>query len=348
MQSHSLFPHPVLPSRRRRQVLTLAAGYAAGGAAFAQAPAVAPRTGGKIVLKAATIVAESFPYVDGLRRWKQLVEERTASAVELQIFHTAQLGDERSTNEGILAGSVHAGIGAGAWAGYVPAYNVVELPFLIRDMKHMYALADGPLGERIAAQAETKGFKVLAYYSGGDQHFQTRSKPVRALEDIKGMKVRVIENRAIVEGFRALGAVPAPLPYPQIYTALQQGTVDATANDLLSVTTLRLYEVAKYFTQSSYVVEPRPLVMSTRFFDKLPADIQAILVSTARESAHYERQVYEERAATKLEEAKKGGMTILTLADRQRWVDTVRPVWESFSKSTPGAPELLKLITATL
>lgn len=334
-------------SLSRRSLLGLVPGLLSGGAAFAQAPAIV-RPKAKIVLKAATIVAESFPYVDGLRRWKQLVEEQTAGAVELQVFHTAQLGDERATNEGILAGSVHAGIGAGAWAGYVPGYNVVELPFLIRDLRHMYTLADGALGERIAAQAEDKGFKVLAYYSGGDQHFQTRSRPVRTLEDFKGLKVRVIENRAIIEGFRALGAVPAPLPYPQIYTALQQGTVDGTANDWLSVTTLRLYEVAKFFTTSSYVAEPRPLIVSKRYFDGLPQDIQRILRTAARESAVFERRLYEERAQSRLAEARQAGMAVVELADRQRWIDAVRPVWTSFSNSTPGAPELLKIITETL
>ncbi len=107
----------------------------------------------KITLKAATITAESFPYVDGLKAWKKAIEARTGGDVDFQIFHTAQLGDERTINEGILAGSIHIGIGAGAWAGFVPAYNVVELPFLIRDLKQMYSLADGALGEKIAAQA---------------------------------------------------------------------------------------------------------------------------------------------------------------------------------------------------
>ncbi len=331
-------------SNVRRLVCGGLAGLAAAPyAAFGQAPAVvkAPR---KITMKCATITAESFPYVDGLRRWKQLVEERTAGTVELQVFHTAQLGDERTTNEGILAGSVHAGIGAGAWAGFVPAYNVVELPFLIKSLKQMYTLADGALGERIAQQAETKGFKVLAYYSAGDQHFQTRNKPIRTLDDMKGMKIRVIENKALVDGFRALGAVPAPLPYPQIYTALQQGTVDGTANDVLSVATLKLYEVAKNFTWSSYVAEPRPLIMSKSFFDGLPKDIQDVLHTAARESAVYERKVFEDKIAAGAEDCKKNGMNMIELADREKWVDAVRPVWDAFGKSTPGAAELIKAI----
>jgi tripartite ATP-independent transporter DctP family solute receptor len=332
-------------SRRRFLAATVAGPALASFAlrsAFA-APAIV-KLAKKLTMKCATITPESFPYVDGLRKWKQLAEERTAGTLEMQIFHTAQLGDERTINEGLLAGSVQAGIGAGAWAGYVPAYNVVELPFLIRDLPQMYRLADGELGTRIGQQAENKGFKVLAYYSAGDQHFQTRTKPIRSLEDFQGLKLRVIENKALVEGFRALGAVPAPLPYPQIYTAVQQGTVDGSANDLLSVTSLRLYEVAKYFTMSSYVVEPRPLIVSKRFFDGLPADFRDLLVETARESATFERKVFEEKVAAGRQEAEKGGMTFLTLSDRDKWVDRVRPVWDEFGKSTPGAAELIQII----
>jgi tripartite ATP-independent transporter DctP family solute receptor len=298
----------------------------------------------KLTMKLATITAESFPYVDGLRKWKELAEKRTDDTLEMQVFHTAQLGDERTINEGILAGSIQAGIGAGAWAGYVPAYNAVELPFLIKDIKHMYRLADGELGKRIADQAETKGYKVLGYYSAGEQHFQTRSKPIHSLADIQGLKIRVIENKALVEGFRALGAVPAPLPYPQIYTAVQQGTVDGTANDLLSVTSLKLYEVAKYLTISSYVAEPRPLIVSKRFFEGLPQDFRDLLLETASESATYERQVFEQKVASAQAEAEKGGMMFLTLSDRDKWIEKVRPAWDSFAQATPGAAELIKII----
>ena len=316
---------------------------AASGPVFGQAPAVV-RLPQKIQLRFATIAAESFPYVDGAKKWKELLESRTAGTVEMQIFHTAQLGNERTINEGVLAGSIQIGIGAGAWAGFVPSYNVVQLPFLIRDLKHMYQLADGELGERIAREAETKGFKVLGYYSTGDQHFQTRTKQIRSLGDFKGLKMRVIENKAVIDGFRALGAVPAPIPYPQIYTALQQGTVDGTANDLLSVTTLKLYEVAKFNTLSTYLVEPRPLIMSKAFFDSQPADLQRVLVETARESAVYERRVFEEKLSSGEAEAKKNGMTFLTLSDRPKWIDVMRPVWDDFGKTVPGAAELIRVI----
>ena len=333
----------------RRQFLgTSLAGAAtvllgARGPASAQSPAII-KLPKKMTFKVATITAETYPYVDGFKQWKESIERRTGGDVDFQIFHTAQLGDERTINESILAGAIQIGVGAGAWAGFVPAYNVVELPFLIRDIKHMYSLADGALGAKIGEQAEAKGFKVLSYYSAGDQHFQTRKAPVRSLADFKGLKMRVIQNRAVIDGFRTLGAVPTPLPYPEIYTALQQGTVDGTANDLLTVTLAKFYEVVKFFTWSSYVVEPRPVIMSKSFFDGLPADFQKVLSETALESAVFERKVFEERSAGALEEAKKNGMTFVELTDRDKWVDLMRPVWEEFGKATPGAAELIKII----
>jgi tripartite ATP-independent transporter DctP family solute receptor len=331
------------PFSRRRFLGTALAGAASMGSAFAQAPAVL-RLPKKIQLRFATIAAESFPYVDGARKWKELLESRTGNTVEMQIFHTAQLGNERTINEGVLAGSIQIGIGAGAWAGFVPTYNVVQLPFLIRDLKHMYQLADGEVGERIARDAEAKGFKVLGYYSAGDQHFQTRTKPVRNLADFKGLKMRVIENKAVIDAFRAFGAVPTPIPYPQIYTSLQQGTVDGTANDLLSVTTLKLYEVAKFLTVSSYLAEPRPLIMAKAFFDSQPPELQRVLVETARESAVYERKVFEDKLTSGEAEAKKSGMTFLTLADRPAWISLMGPVWDDFGKTVPGAADLIRAI----
>lgn len=331
----------------KTSALSLAAlAMGANGKLSAQAPAVI-KLPKKITFKAATITNETYPYVDGFKFWKKLVEERTGGDVDFQIFHSASLGDERTINEGILAGAIQTGVGAGAWAGFVPAYNVVELPFLIRDLKHMYSLADGELGTRIAEQAEGKGFKVLAYYSAGDQHFQTRRAPVRTLADFKGLKMRVIQNRAVIDGFRALGAVPTPLPYPEIYTALQQGTVDGTANDLLTVTLAKFYEVVKFFTWSSYVVEPRPIIMSRSYFDGLPADFRKVLLETAKESAVFERKVFEDRSSGALEEAKKNGMTFVDLQEREKWVETVRPVWDQFGKSTPGASELIKIIQSS-
>jgi tripartite ATP-independent transporter DctP family solute receptor len=314
--------------------------------AGAQSPAIV-KLPKKITLKLATITPENFPYVDGFRFWKKLLEERTGGDVDVQIFHTAQLGDERTINEGILAGSIQIGVGAGAWAGFVPAYNVVELPFLIRDMKHMYSLADGELGQRIGEQAETRGFKVLSYYSTGAQHFQTRKTPITNLADFKGLKMRVIQNRALIDGFRALGAVPTPLPYPDIYTALQQGTVDGTGNDLLTVSLGKFYEVAKFCTFSSYVVEPRPVIISKSYFEGLPADFQKLLSDTAKESAVFERKAFEEKTAGAQEDAKKNGMSFHELTDRDKWVDLMRPAWDAFGKATPGAGELIKIIQSS-
>jgi len=311
--------------------------------AAAQSPAII-KLPKKITLKMATITAENFPYVDGFRFWKKRIEDQTGGDVDVQIFHTAQLGDERTINEGILAGAIQIGVGAGAWAGFVPAYNVVELPFLIRDMKHMYSLADGELGRKIGEQAETRGFKVLAYYSTGAQHFQTRKAPITSLADFKGLKMRVIQNRALIDGFRTLGAVPTPLPYPDIYTALQQGTVDGTGNDLLTVSLGKFYEVAKFCTLSSYAVEPRPVIMSKAFYEGLPADFQKLLSDTARESAAFERKAFEEKTAGAEDDAKKNGMTFHELTDREKWVDLIRPEWEAFGKATPGAAELIKII----
>jgi TRAP-type C4-dicarboxylate transport system substrate-binding protein len=151
----------------------------------------------------------------------------------------------------------------------------------------------------------------------------------------------------MIDGFRTLGAVPTPLPYPDIYTALQQGTVDGTANDLLTVSLGKFYEVAKFCTFSSYVVEPRPVIMAKTYYDGLPADFQKLLSDTAKEAAVYERKMFEDKTAGAQEDAKKNGMTFHELSDRDKWVDLMRPAWEAFGKATPGAAELIKIIQSS-
>ncbi len=325
----------------------LATGSSLREAYGATAPGTTTAPKNRITLKLATIAAPNFPYVDGAKKWKELLEKETSGEIELQIFDSGQLGDEKTINEGVLAGSIQAGIGAGAWAGYVPQYNVVELPFLIKNLRHMYRLADAKLGQKLSELAEQKGFRVLAWYSTGNQHFQTKSKRVTSLADFKGLKMRVLGNPAIVAGFEALGAVPQAIAYNQIYTALQQGTIDGCAVDALSVLTLKLTEVVRYLTISGYLAEPRPLIMSKAFFNGLSKDFQNALVKTAKQSAVYERQVFENKLKTALDELRKQGMTILQLSDRDKWVGAMRPVWQKFASQAPGNDELIKIIETT-
>ncbi len=305
---------------------------AAPAAAAPTAAAKPPASGQKTTIKFATMTAETFPYMDGMKKFKELAEKAGNGSIEVQLFHSGSLGAEREIEEGMLAGSIQMGIGAGAFTAFVPEFDLFELPFLIRDLPTSYKVGDGPVGQDLAKLAEGKGFKVLSYFSTGDQHLQSRNKAIKSLDDIKGMKIRVMEDPAILAGFKALGAVPVPMAYTAIYTGLQQGTLDGSAVDLMSVTSLKLTEVVKFNTMVSYLAEPRPVLISKKFYDGLPANVQKIVSDSAKDATTYERKVFEEKLTSALADIKKAGVQVDTLQDTDKWIAAMKPVYQEFGQ----------------
>lgn len=180
-----------------------------------------------VTLRFAMITADSFPYMDGAKKFKELVEARSNGAVKVLLFPGGQLGNEREINEAILEGSIQIGVGAGAMANLAPIYNIVQVPFLIQGQSHMAAIADGPIGAKLAERIEQQaGFKVLAWFSTGDSPIETVKKPIKTPADLAGVKIRVIETPVLVDAMRALGANPTPMAYPEVYTGLKQGVIE--------------------------------------------------------------------------------------------------------------------------
>jgi tripartite ATP-independent transporter DctP family solute receptor len=307
-------------------------------------PAGPKKFGSKVTFKMATISQGDFPYNLGVKDWMARLEKEAPGAFDFQFFPASQLGDEGTIEKGIIAGSIHGGVAAGAWGGFVPAYSTVELPFIINDLPHMYKLADGKFGEKLTSLAEAKGFKILAYYSTGTFQLETRTKPVRNLSDFKAMKVRIVPNAATTAGVQALGAVPVPIALNQVYTSLQQGTVEGATNDVLTVSSQHFYEVEKYMTIMDILCEPRPVITSKAFFDSLDKDHQDILLSTCKASAIFERKNFEDQLKAGTDTLTKNGIQIVQLEDRPKWVDAVRPVWRQFANQDPDSAALIKLL----
>jgi tripartite ATP-independent transporter DctP family solute receptor len=327
---------------RRATLATLA------GTAIALALPVQPAGAQELTLRFATITAETFPYTDGAKRFKELVEERSGGAIEVLLYPGGQLGNEREINEAILEGSIQIGVGAGAMANLAPIYNIVQVPFLIQGQDHMEAIALGPVGERLAELIEEQaGFRVLAWFSTGDSPLETVKAPVHHPDDLAGVKMRVIETPVLVDAMRALGANPTPMPYTEVYTGLQQGVIEGAHLDVLSVDTLKIYEVAKYMTdwrQITFVSEPRPVIMNAEFFDGLSAEHQTIIKEAMLEAAAHERQVFRDRMDAIRDTLVAQGVTI-TEVDTEAFVERVRPVWEKYAAEL-GAEDLLAEIVA--
>jgi tripartite ATP-independent transporter DctP family solute receptor len=297
-----------------------------------------------LTLRFALITAETFPYVDGAKKFKELVEQRSNGDIQVLIYPGGQLGAEREINEAILEGSVQVGVGAGAMSNLAPIYNIVQVPFLIQGQNHMEAIADGAVGRRLALLIERQaGFRVLAWFSTGDSPLETVKAPVKSPADLAGVKMRVIETPVLVDAMKALGANPTPMPYTEVYTGLKQGVIEGAHLDVLSVDTLKIYEVAKYMTdweQITFVSEPRPVIMKAAFFDGLSPTRQKLIKDAMQEAAKYERQVFRTKMGAIRSKLVANGVTI-TKVDADAFVQKVRPVWNKYAEKL-GAQDVLE------
>jgi TRAP-type C4-dicarboxylate transport system substrate-binding protein len=296
------------------------------GAAVAQPQA--------LTLKWALITPETFPYMDGARKFKELIEQRSGSRIRVEIFPGGQLGAERDINEAILEGAIHIGVGAGAMANLAPIYNLVQVPFLLQGQDHMERVALGPTGAKIARRIEEQArFRVLAWFSTGDSAIETVKKPVRHPNDLRGVKIRIIENPILRVTFLAFAANPTPMPYTEIYTGLRQGVIEGAHLDVVSVDALKIYEIAKYITdweQIAFLAEPRPVIMNAKFVDSLPEADRKLIQDAMLEAAAHERRVFRERMKTIRRTLVEKGMQI-TQVDAEAFVTRVRPIWRQWA-----------------
>ena len=274
---------------------------------------------------------QDHPYTLGMVRFAQLVRERTSGRVDIRIHHSRQLGDERQVVEGLQLGTVHLAVSStGPLGGFVPDINVLDLPFLFRDASHAYKVLDGDIGRGLLEKFEAVGIKGLAFWENGFRHITTAKKPITRPTDLKGLKIRVMENRVHQAAFRQLGADATPMAWGEVFTSLQQGLLDAQENPIPIVSTFKLYEVQKFLALTGHVYSPAPVLLSKKSWDRMPADIQKTLLDTAVEVAKVQRQLNRTQEQKQLGELKAKGMTVVEEPDRAAFREAMKPVFEQF------------------
>ena len=271
------------------------------------------------------------PYTLGMVRYAQLVRERTQGRVAIQIHHSRQLGDERQVVEGLQLGTVHLTVtSTGPLGGFVPEMNALDLPFLFRDAAHAYKVLDGEIGRELLAKFEAVGIKGLAFWENGFRHITTGKKLIERPADLKGLKIRVMENRVHQAAFRQLGADATPMAWGEVFTSLQQGLLDAQENPIPIVSTFKLYEVQKFLSLTGHVYSPAPILMSKKTWDRMPADLQRVMADTALEVAKVQRQLNRTQEQKQLGELRAKGMTVVETPDRTAFREAMKPVFEQF------------------
>jgi tripartite ATP-independent transporter DctP family solute receptor len=214
------------------------------------------------------------------------VNAKSGGRIEVQVYGAGALGAEREYVEGIMAGTVQAGIASGVLGGFLPEVMVTDIPYLFPSESIAWKVLDGPFGEKLSQMLlEKTGMRNLAFAEVGFRHFTNDVRPIKTPEDVKGLKIRVMETPLFVNLINALGGSPTPIAWTEVYTALQTGVVDGQENPVSSTVFANLYEVQKYITLDGHVYGVDWFLINNDFFENLPEDLQYIVFDAARVSA---------------------------------------------------------------
>jgi len=284
----------------------------------------------QVILKLGHAVAPEHPYHLGAVRYSDLVAQRTKNKVKIDVYPSTQLGNERDMVEGLQLGTIDLVVtSTGPLGGFVPRMFVVDLPFLFRDREHAYQVLDGPIGRELLDAFSAKGMKGLAFWENGFRQITNSVRPIEKPEDLKGIKIRTMENKVHLSAFRAFGASPTPMAWSEVYTALQQKTIDAQENPIAIIYFQKISEVQKHLALTGHFYSPTPLLMSLKAFNNLSQNIQKIMLDTAMECATFERNLLRDNEAKQLAEIKAKGMQV-TLPNKKPFQDAAAPVFKEF------------------
>lgn len=283
-------------------------------------------------IKLAHVVNEKDSFHLAAEKFKELTEKYTEGSVKVTIFPNATLGDERTLLERMKMGIVDSGIiTSGPIINFVPKFGVIDLPFLFRSPEHAYKVLDGPIGDELFAGLEEQGLKGLAWAERGFRNLTNSKRPVESPDDIKGLKIRVMQNPVYVDSFKALGANAVPMAWTEALTALQQGTVDGQENPLNVIVAFKLNESQKYMSVTRHAYAPAPIIMSMVTWKKLSADQQEAVLKAAQEAVEFERNFNNENEKIWIKELEEKGMVVST-PDLDAFLEAVKPVYEAYGK----------------
>jgi tripartite ATP-independent transporter DctP family solute receptor len=282
-----------------------------------------------------TTTPKGAPAVDGMERFAQLVGERSGGKMNVRVFPNGQLGGDIQTVASLQGGGGidMTVLNAGLLTQLAPDFAILDFPFLITDPSVSDRLLDGSLGRKLNDQLPAKNLIGLAYWELGFRNLTNSRRPIKTLADIAGLKIRVLQSPLFIEVFGALGANPVPLPYPELYTALEQKVVDGQENPATQIWVGKIFEVQKYMTLSRHVYNPQIVLFSKPTWDRLNADERKLLVDVAQEVALFERKLSRDADAKAVADIKAAGITVDELAPGE--VDkirtAIRPVLDKFA-----------------
>lgn len=294
--------------------------------------------------RAADTQAEDYPTVQALRYMGALIAERTGGRHEIKVFHSRQLGEEKETIEQTRAGAIDLNRTNVALIGnFVPAMNVLAMPFLFRSIEHMQKVLDGPIGTEILGSFEPYGFVGLAFYDSGARSIYNGVRPVKTVADLKGLRIRVQQSELMSQMIRSLGAEPVELPYGQVLTGLATHLIDGAENNWPSFVTTDHYKHAGHYTLTEHTMSPEVLVISLKAWQSLTPDDQAIFREAAARSSRFMREKWRDLEEQSQRRAEEAGIVVVKDIDRKPFEDAMSDIYAKAARD-PAAAALIERI----
>ena len=300
------------------------------------APPAAPP--GAVVTKLASVLAESHANHKSYLFFADRVKELTGGKLIINVYPNSQLGNEREYVEFLQTGQIEFGRTATAVLGaFVPQFQAFDLPYLFKNKQQMFKAADGELGQiLLKLLAEKLNIKGLGFFDDGTRCLYNSKRPVYLPADLKGMKVRTMESQIMIRTFNMLGAAATPLPYGELYSALQQGVVDAQENPIATIHVHKFYEVAKYISLTNHIYAPIPLSITDRRWQGFSPPDKAAFQKAASEVSVWHRKAVVDEENQMLDEMKAKGATVIK-PDVPAFARASRPVYDKAAAEYPKA-----------
>ena len=294
---------------------------------------------------------EGHPAVAGMKKFKETVEAKSGGKIKVQLFLNGTLGSDQATLSSVKGGTVEMAVmNSGILSSEVKALEVFDFPFLFANEKEADAIADGPIGQKMHAALADKGIVGLSYWELGFRNITTSKKAINKVEDIAGLKLRVIPSPINLDWVKALGANPTPLPFPEVYGALEQGAIDGQENPVAVIAANKFWEVQKFMAQTNHQYNPQSVIFSKKVWDSMSATEKKIIDDAADDAVKAQRQANRAALAANLELLKKNGMTVTTLPEAEvaKLREKMKPVIDKHSAAlgstvTEVQAELAKL-----
>ncbi len=283
---------------------------------------------------------KEHPQGQGAQKFAELVGEKSGGKIKVRLFPGGTLGGDLQTVSALQGGTLDLTVlNSGILAAQVPEFAMLDFPYLFNNTAEAHAVIDGEVGQQLHSRLESKGMIGLGYWDLGFRNLTNSKHPVTKPEDMQGLKIRVIQSPIYLETFKALGANPVPMPFPEVYTGLEQRTVDGQENPYTVILGNKFHEVQKYLSSTNHIYNPQSFVIGQRTWQKLSSDEQALIREAASEAQTFQREITEKAQSEALDKLKQEGIAANEIAPQEveHFRAKVKPVVEQFAKDLDPA-----------